>query len=763
MSRMLLNLNKVFPRLSIRAKLIIAFAGLSVVPLVGASVLGALITVNAIRQSATARLTQDLDKAEAQTARSLREAERHVRFLSREILIPALLADSATRWRAAHAAVASFLGPEPAFHAIKVVDQYGRLRFASTTVADSGGDESGVYYAWRAAVTAAGTGSLFPIEVREADSSGAVERATPAIAILVPVRDVNGALIGAVIGEAYASEIFAAIESASPGFEGVTGLVDRHGAFLYHSARQQPWASRLVAGADSGLESDVGAGAAVAVLGGRAGTTRSGGRDIVGFRPLTLGTGAEPLAVYRVLPHARLERPVRRFLVGVLLAATLVVVVVLVLGIVAADQFTRPIYRLRSAARTLAAGGTPPPLEIETNDEIEDLSGDFERMGREIGEHRDRLQQLVAERTRDLEATHAVLSTVLEGSADAIIGLDPDGAVRLWNHGAVRLFGWDEAGVLGRNLNELIGPSGPDGERELAYIDRVLEDEGALVGFPTMRRTVDGTRLPVNLTQTVLGDHAGGPLGTSLIIRDNRAQMRLDDHMRRSERLATVAVMAAGLAHEIRNPLGIVANRIEVMQRDAADRHDATLSRDFETLAAHVERLRRLTTDLLRFARDEGDTFGPVHLDVVAARITALLQPTFVTRNIALHCVADGAIGVISASEGAIETVILNLLLNAADATPSGGSVGIVVRPLRGRDAIEVEVRDEGAGISPEVRSRIFEPFFTTKGSRGGTGLGLAVCRAVVERHAGTIAVASAPGAGSVFTVVLPLHAAGGA
>ncbi len=751
------NINKLFPRLSIRAKLVIAFAGLSVLPLTLASAIGALITAGRIRAVATQTLAQDLARVEVQTTRSLREAERHVAFLAGEVLGPALLDDTPRRWAAAQRMVSSFLGPEPAFHAIKVVDLDGRVRFVSQAPErDVPLEESGVYYAWRAAAAAGGASAIFPVEVRESRGPGVAAHVVPAVAILMPVRDRVGAVVGAVVGEAYAAEVLGAIEDASPGFSGVTGLVDQRGAFLYHSERKRQWVSGLGSDPDTGLVSDLGADVARRILGGTAGTLRAAGH-LVGHRPLALAAPAERLVVYRAVPISLLERPVRRFLGWTMAAVVLVVAGVLVLGLVAADQFSRPIYRLRAAARALAAGGRAPTLVIETNDEIEDLARDFERMDREIAVHREDLERLVAERTRALAAAHAELATVLDGSADAIVGLDVEGRIRVWNRGAAALFGWEEHEVLGLDAEAFIGPVGPGAEGERRYIASSLAEDGALIGHRTVRRHRDAGALPVSLTQTRLRDSEGRDVGTSLIVRDDRAQERLDDHLRRAERLAAVSVMATGLAHEIRNPLGIVANRIECMQKDAEDRQDEALIRDLAVLSAHVDRLRTLTTDLLRFARDENAAEGPVALGAVVSRLVSLLRRTIAARGIELRFEAAPDLPSVVGQEAALETVVLNLLINAADATPSGGTVTVTVRLGDARDAVEIEVRDTGTGIPPDVGGRIFEPFFTTKGPRGGTGLGLAVCRTVVERHRGTIRAMSMPGCGATFTVALPL------
>ena len=148
----------------------------------------------------------------------------------------------------------------------------------------------------------------------------------------------------------------------------------------------------------------------------------------------------------------------------------------------------------------------------------------------------------------------------------------------------------------------------------------------------------------------------------------------------------------------------------------------------------------------------------PFALDEMAFRLVRLLKQTFSSRSIDLAVVTGDQLSQPQGREKAIEAVCMNLLLNAADATPPGGSVTLEVRNAESSEAVDLEVRDTGAGIPSELHHRIFEPFYTTKTEGRGTGLGLAVCRNIVERHGGRIEVHSPKGGGSRFVVTLPVQ-----
>jgi len=763
----MINVNKLFPRLSIRVKLAIAFALVALGPLAVVSFIGARETVFQIEAMARNTLEHDLEMAETETALSLSSAEGHMNLIANVVLGP-LLRDGAIppreRLDAEHV-VKTLLATEPMLYQVKLIDADGRYRLlvrASGPPLDAEEMDGGEYYAWRASSLRPHTRLLFAIEVAGPEEPG-LRKPMPAVAILFPVYAPNGEFRGAVVGEAYASALFSHLDHASAGFGGITGLVDGDGHFLYHSLRKRDWATLLAARDRLSVRSDFPADVASAIISGRAGTLMTPDRELVSFRPLSLGTPSRArLSLYRVVPIATVAAPARSFVLLVLGAAGLAALLVLGLAMLAANEFTKPIFRIRDAAWQLARNEPVRQLNVKTNDEFEDLANDFARVAEQVARHRAQREALIAERTRLLEHTHAELADILKHSADGIIGLDPSGVVTIWNDGAERLLGYPASEAIGREINAVLRPSGERARREQVVMRRELERERAVVNFLTEVLAKDGTPIQISLTATLIAGADGGALGSSLIVRDNRLQSRLEDQMRRSERLAAISVMAAGLAHEINNPLAIIGNRIECMQRDVRDKwSDTSLAADLDVLQQHVARLRELTTSLLRFARDDRGEAGPVALGALAESTVALLHRTMAMRRLHLQLHIKPGVPDVIGYEKAIETVIVNLLLNAADATPPDGTVTLSIRCSADGEAVEIEVRDTGHGLAPELRERVFDPFFTTKGPGHGTGLGLTVCRSIVDRHGGVIAVDTPPDGGCRFVVTIPLQPMG--
>lgn len=755
------NPNKLLPRVSIRLKLTIAFALVALGPLLVVSGLGMRETLARLEATAHRTLAYDLEVAERETASALSLATDHVVFLADSVLAPFLrderipVGEARERVRIASTLIAT----EPRLHRVKVITADGRYVLQLDGGA-RGGDETeseeadgGEYYAWMGAALRPSERAFLPVELAVQDAEGA-STLIRAIAILTPVYE-GDALVGIIVGEAKASRLFESLDRASAGFQGVTGLVDDRGLMLFHSERLRGTASPLDGSGTLRLEDDMPTEHSASVVAGRVGSLRTADDHLVAFRPLGLGlTELRRLTLYRVIPLDALATPARGFVRLVLLSFPVLVLVVLLLAMVAADQFTRPIFQVREAAWRLARAETVPDLSVETNDEMEDLATDFAEVARRVAEDRRQRQELIAERTALLERARSDLGDVLEHSADGIVITDSEGLVRTWSGGAEALTGWRADEVLGRRVDTLLFGGEEDGERGARA--EALRAHGALVNVVTRVRAKDGTLVEVSITQTLQRDAEGAVAGASLILRDNRERAELEQHLRRSERLAAMSVMAAGLAHEINNPLAIVGNRIEVMQREAARNGASTALRgDLEVLRSHVSRLGELTRSLLRFAREETRPTDPVALGTVAEGIVTLLRQTFAMRGLRLEHDIAPDLPVVAVDAKAIETVLVNLLLNAADATPAGGTVSLRLQARGG--GVECEVSDTGPGIPLAQRERVFEPFYTTKGAGRGTGLGLAVCRTIVDRHRGAIRIDDAPGGGCRIIVSLPV------
>jgi signal transduction histidine kinase len=235
-------------------------------------------------------------------------------------------------------------------------------------------------------------------------------------------------------------------------------------------------------------------------------------------------------------------------------------------------------------------------------------------------------------------------------------------------------------------------------------------------------------------------------------LRSSYAELeRAQQQLIQGERLAALGELAAVVAHEVRNPLGVIFNSLGSLRRIVRPRGDARML--FDIVEEEAERLNRIVGDLLDFARPSTPELRPEQLERVVedAVGVALGQQA---SGIMLARELDPAVPPVTMDARLVRQAVLNVAVNAVQAMPRGGR--ITVRTRREGAAALLEIEDTGAGIPEEVRERIFEPFFTTKAS--GTGLGLAVVKRIVEGHGGTVSVRSAPGAGTVFALRFPLE-----
>jgi signal transduction histidine kinase len=239
-----------------------------------------------------------------------------------------------------------------------------------------------------------------------------------------------------------------------------------------------------------------------------------------------------------------------------------------------------------------------------------------------------------------------------------------------------------------------------------------------------------------------------------LLIEDITARQGLEKVAQQSEKLAALGTLAAGLAHELNNPIGIISTRAELMLGDAEARAlPDDVTEDLRVIHRHAQRVARITQGLLSFARSPSDQrHGRVDLNRVVDETLLLIEKTMVKDGARLHRALAPDLPPIWGDASALQQVVMNLLTNARDAVKSGGDVCIETSATREpAGGVQLVVRDTGRGIPPADLPKIFDPFFTTKAE--GTGLGLSISYGIVRDHQGTVDVQSKPGDGTTFVL----------
>jgi signal transduction histidine kinase len=247
------------------------------------------------------------------------------------------------------------------------------------------------------------------------------------------------------------------------------------------------------------------------------------------------------------------------------------------------------------------------------------------------------------------------------------------------------------------------------------------------------------------------------------LVAETERTVELQQQLRQAETLAVAGKLATAIAHEVGTPLNIISGRAEFVLRTAT--LDDAARKDLEVIVGQIERISGIIRALLDTVRPRPPEIVATSLAEVLERTLPLLRHPARRRQVTLQTPRGGDLPPLAADPGQLEQVLINLVLNALDATPAGGEVEVSARVVteHGRPGVAVSVRDTGPGIPSELTLRVFEPFFTTKPAGRGTGLGLAICRDIVRAHGGELRVENRGGEGATLTVWIPAVADGAA
>jgi two-component system, NtrC family, sensor kinase len=364
-----------------------------------------------------------------------------------------------------------------------------------------------------------------------------------------------------------------------------------------------------------------------------------------------------------------------------------------------------------------------------------------------------RLYRQLRTKADELERMRQFSENILESLNDGLAVLDRNGRVVRWNRQMEELYGvrHEEAGGLA--LDALFEPG----------IVRMIRGAagGAAEGtahyrIPMSTRHDPPRRLLVNLGATPLRDSHADVVGSIVIVEDISTRVQLEEQLQISEKMASIGLLAAGVAHEVNTPLTGISSFTQMLLENAPP--DDPSTQVLEKIERQTFRAAKIVNGLLSLARPAQVDSGPCDINAVVNDVLSLLEHQFRTGSIQVRKELADVPPVVQGIEHKLQQVFLNLFLNARDAMPKGGWLTIVTRG--DRDGAVVEIADTGSGIPAEQLSRIYDPFFTTKEIGKGTGLGLSITYGIVQEHGGSITCDSQIGQGTRFSIRLPLAVA---
>ncbi len=368
------------------------------------------------------------------------------------------------------------------------------------------------------------------------------------------------------------------------------------------------------------------------------------------------------------------------------------------------------------------------------------------RLQDQLHRYSEALEEKVKERTKEIEQAKQYIESLLENANDVIYTLDREQCFTYVNS-KIDSWGYTKEDLLGRPFLTLLSKR---------YRGRHLKDTldvGVKQVYEVEVVSRTGDHRSVLVSASPLFDQQGESMGMLGIARDITERKTLEQQVQNAERLASVGKLAAGVAHEINNPLGGILNCLYNIRQGTLNKDRAKEYMHFMEDGLH--RVQKIVRQLLDFSQQYQPELVATEINPLVDRVLGLTKHTLTAKTIHLRTDYDLTLPMTMVDPHMIEQVLTNLILNASQATHEGGDV--IIRTRQVSRVCEIDVEDTGCGISPDVRSKIFDPFFTTKRTGEGTGLGLSVSLGIVERHGGEMVLESEVGKGSLFTVRLPL------
>lgn len=383
---------------------------------------------------------------------------------------------------------------------------------------------------------------------------------------------------------------------------------------------------------------------------------------------------------------------------------------------------------------------------------------------------------------KKLKESEQWLSTTLRSIGDAVIATDKKGQVSFINPVAQALTGWKNEEAVGRPLGDIFITLNEETGQPIAVsvMELLQEKSQPEVGDHILLVSRDGKRIPINQNTAPIQGEKGDVIGAVLAFQDITELKKAMDELKKaysdlkktqqqliqSEKLAALGRFSSGVAHEIKNPLGIILGGMEFLESKLA-RAEKDVKKAVDKIKEATFRANTITQGLLNFARPSELKIERVKPSQLINETLSLLKYKTPLSSINVEKIFSDEELYIEADKNQMQQVFFNLLLNAIEAMPEGGAIKIRTKKKTVKEFFisehfcVIEIIDTGAGITEENLKRLFEPFFTTKKERKGTGLGLTMTKLIVENHKGNLEIESEPGKGTTARVILPMPRGG--
>jgi PAS domain S-box-containing protein len=391
------------------------------------------------------------------------------------------------------------------------------------------------------------------------------------------------------------------------------------------------------------------------------------------------------------------------------------------------------------------------------------LEYDLSQDKQQLEKYSTQLEQLVEERTKELNKSETMLRSLFENANDGIMIMDNNGIILSVNEKACEIHGFEKDALIGVNIGLLETEENKPLFEERKR--RILNGEPLM--FETQHYRKDGSRVSIEVSSKAV--EVEGNLIIQSFHRDITEKKKLQGQLFQSQKMESIGVLAGGIAHDFNNILSAILGHAELLHEFS--NLDTTAKQRVKIIESSSRKAGQMVSKLLSFARQGSFESVPISLNSVIRDTMELIERMLTKKKITINMEVDPSLPPVSGDSNQLEQVVMNLAVNAGDAMPSGGTITIAttkvtferdeaarIHPLLlpGKYVV-LRISDTGIGIPEEIRDRIFDPFFTTKGPGKGTGLGLAMVYGIVKEHKGVINLRSQLGKGTTFEIYLPI------
>ncbi|RAP75772.1 PAS domain S-box protein [Paenibacillus montanisoli] len=349
---------------------------------------------------------------------------------------------------------------------------------------------------------------------------------------------------------------------------------------------------------------------------------------------------------------------------------------------------------------------------------------------------------------QELRAKTTQLESFIDNNADTILIFNNECQVQRVNEAFEHTFGWSKEEVIGKKLNDLpIIPT--DGLDEVINNYEMVRNGQSVIGVETIRKRKNGELMNVILTGSPILDGKGNQNGWSVTIRDITEWKLAQEHMKNAEKLSVAGQLAAGIAHEIRNPITSIKGFVQLMKAGFGEKQ-----RYFDIMTSEIERIEMILSELLILAKPQTIKYERKDIRVLLSQVMTLLDSQANLNNVQFTTEFKPGVTHLYCDENQLKQVFINFIKNAIESMPKGGTINIQVKCVNDHE-MSIRLVDEGCGIPKEVLSKLGQPFYTTKDN--GTGLGFMVSKKIIENHSGHIHVESEVNKGTMIDITLPI------